>query len=1013
MRKFISILVLLFPVFMGYGQRQTQQALSVLQPVETFRWNTPDGLPYTPGFSGNYSVETFHFTGQNRIAFLSKSKHAILIFNAATGTKEKVLSLPFLPVDFNFSNGKYYVAGTQNMYALNNNGTILKQWPLPPSLLFVNNIKVIGQKVYLLTAGQKTWTFNTPSMRWENHDGLILNGNWYGKVLKTGNYAYRIVLSGKGEALFTKSFRVEKPLGTLRIIGMQNNLLFVEIQTIENQIPLKVKREIKIFRWNNGQLSPVSALTLPDVAYTYVKHDITVSKNGLNVFVTTPQKAGLYQMQLENVKSIPQLKLPQPLYREHYLYNNHLLPAMESNPPVLKSVEITPIKRQKILQNAEPYVPHKWYCHPANIWDRDCGGVHVKTPSWVTVGNNVSVPYMWGGFSTIKQFDQGIANGVSAGDCDTHGNGAGSSCAVGVDCSGFVSRAWGLGTKYSTRSIPSISTQYPSYNDLKPGDVVNYAGHHVRLIHTVYDNGSFLIIEAAASSTDWRVGYNSYSVADFQGRYLPRRFNKVIEGQVDDTPPVTSVNVKSWETGNFQVHFSDKDNVKVTQRYYHVGYFDGTQWSANEKNGFFKDHFSTRLSPQWNIQTGTWYLHSGILTQSDENNANTNIYAYVTQNAGKYDFLYHWKMKIGGAGDNRRAGIVFMSDNPTLSQRNNAYMVYFRVDQNTCQIYKSENNHIDLKTSDACPVGPNEWFDAKVIFHVATGEIDVFKNDTLVSTWIDPSPLTSGNSLSLRTGNARVSYKDITMYRSRGTTAEVSTGSGGDAPYENQSPGQPACRIFSIVSDSMHNLSAVDTAWVNIDTSKPSNFTVYDGLNNEMDSTEDNSQISARWTPSSDPNSGIMGYFYAVGTASRDSNILSWSDNGTDTVFIRKGLSLERGKTYYVSVVAINRAGLSSDTLSSDGFKVLQPTGIPVTGKNKFAVYPVPARQTLWIEPGNAPLTAAPELYNLAGKKLQVRCSKASDKLWKMEIKSLPAGMYLIKIPAPGGMHTQKIIISR
>ncbi len=987
----------------------------MIPPAETFQWNTSGGLPYIPGFSGNYSVEVFRHAGQNQLVFLSRAKQSLFVFNTTTGKKIKTISLPFSPVDFNYSNGKYVVAGPQNLYFLNENGNIIKQQPLPAALLFVNNIKIIGGKTYLLAAGQKTWVYNVLQAHWENRDGIILNKTRYGKIVKQGKYRYRIVLTGKKESLYAKTFNSQKPLGTVRIVGMHDSLLFVEIQTIENQIPLKVRREIKIFLWKNKQLAPVSGLPLPDVAYTYVKHDVTLSNNGLEVFVTTPEKAVLYQLKnLGKIKSTPHLTLPQPLYKQHYLYNNHLLPAMESYLPVLKSTEITPITRQKILQNAEPYATHKWYCYPANIWDRDCGDVHVKTPAWVTVGNNISVPYMWGGFSSIPQFDQGINNGVSAGDCDTHGNGAGSSCAVGVDCSGFVSRAWGLGTKYSTRSIPNISTQYPSYDDLKPGDVVNYAGHHVRLIHTVYDNGSFLIIEAAASSTDWRVGYNSYSVADFQGRYLPRRFNKVLEGEIDTTPPVTKIHVKKWETGNFTASFSDQDNVAVTSRFFHVGYFDGTQWSANQKEGFFKDHFSTRLSPQWQIQSGTWYLHSSILTQADENNANTNIYAYVTQNAGKYDFLYHWKMKIGGSGDNRRAGIIFMSDNPTLSQRNNAYMVYFRVDQNTCQIYKSENNAIHLKTSDACPVGVNEWFDAKVIFHATTGEIDVFKNDTLVSTWIDANPLHTGNSISLRTGNAKVSYKEITIYRSRGTTAQITTGNNGEAPYQNSSPAEPACRIFSIVSDSMHNLSFVDTVAVNIDTSKPSGFTVFDGTGKEdEDSTQVNTKISGHWTPSKDPNSGIARYAYAVGTTPGSSNVIPWSDNGKDTLFTQTGLTLDRGKTYYVSVVAVNGAGLASDTVSSDGLKILQPTGLRPENENVFKMYPVPAKHTLWIEQINENFTEEPALYNLSGKKLPVDLQRVTPKLWKMSLRNLPQGIYLIKIHTTEGNIFKKLVIQK
>jgi len=307
---------------------------------------------------------------------------------------------------------------------------------------------------------------------------------------------------------------------------------------------------------------------------------------------------------------------------------------------------------------------------------------------------------------------------------------------------------------------------------LKPGDVVDYPGHHVRLVHTVYDNGSFLIIEAAGTATDWRVGYNDYTVADFQGRYLPRRYNYIAEAQQDTTAPTTSVLALPWETGNFTVHFKDDDNVAVQDRFYQVEYFDGSHWYGNATDGFFNDNFTGSLSTQWHKETGNWAILHDTLNQSDESDANTNIYS---------------------------------SDDPTLSQRNDAYMVYFRADQNTCQIYKSVNNSIYLETNDACEVKAGKWFNVKVIYNAVTGKIDVYKNNKLVSVWIDAFPLTYGNSISLRTGNANVSYDNIKVFRSRVDSAVVTTGKNGDVPYQNFSPSHPACLILSFVADSSHN----------------------------------------------------------------------------------------------------------------------------------------------------------------------------------------------------------------
>ena len=53
--------------------------------------------------------------------------------------------------------------------------------------------------------------------------------------------------------------------------------------------------------------------------------------------------------------------------------------------------------------------------------------------------------------------------------------------AAGVDCSGFVSRAWGLKAHNGTFKLASIAAPLPTIFDLKPGDILNRPGNHVRL----------------------------------------------------------------------------------------------------------------------------------------------------------------------------------------------------------------------------------------------------------------------------------------------------------------------------------------------------------------------------------------------------------------------------------------------------------------------------------------------------------------------------------------------------
>ena len=194
------------------------------------------------------------------------------------------------------------------------------------------------------------------------------------------------------------------------------------------------------------------------------------------------------------------------------------------------------ITRAQIISNAVPYTTYTFTTTASNIKHSvSCSGVgNIITPSWVVIGNNTSMPYCWGGFSTLASFTSKLTQGKSAGDddCTTGGDGS-ESCAVGVDCSGFVSRTWGRATKESTSSIPNISTALGSASMVQPGDCFNKAGSHVRLVETNYGNGNYRVIESSANG--WHVAYNTYTASQLSA-YVPRIYVNVTTTSSCGTP---------------------------------------------------------------------------------------------------------------------------------------------------------------------------------------------------------------------------------------------------------------------------------------------------------------------------------------------------------------------------------------------------------------------------------------------------------------------------------------------
>lgn len=150
------------------------------------------------------------------------------------------------------------------------------------------------------------------------------------------------------------------------------------------------------------------------------------------------------------------------------------------------------------LARAREFLDAQWTLNPGNFRqpgvEHNCEppqGLYWARPTRLTdakVGRLVhSVPYKWGGFDSVDGFKRRVdsTHPALAGDVCTcreqQFNGCLVASAAGIDCSGFVSRAWGLRDHEGTSRLASLSAELPSLFDLKPGNILNRPGNHVRL----------------------------------------------------------------------------------------------------------------------------------------------------------------------------------------------------------------------------------------------------------------------------------------------------------------------------------------------------------------------------------------------------------------------------------------------------------------------------------------------------------------------------------------------------
>ncbi len=180
------------------------------------------------------------------------------------------------------------------------------------------------------------------------------------------------------------------------------------------------------------------------------------------------------------------------------------------------------LTRDEVMDRARTYVNLDWQCGPPNARSE----FNLLEPGKSYSG----VSYNWGGFDSPEQFVKKLERGKVAGNYRKR---CGKNLCVhfdfaGLDCSGFISRCWGI-RRYSTQALPIIAIKV-SRKLLKPGDILNSRKKHVVLFDGFDDENQMWVYESSAwvrqkGAPPAGVAYRAVDLGD---DYVPRRFYKFI-----------------------------------------------------------------------------------------------------------------------------------------------------------------------------------------------------------------------------------------------------------------------------------------------------------------------------------------------------------------------------------------------------------------------------------------------------------------------------------------------------
>ena len=473
----------------------------------------------------------------------------------------------------------------------------------------------------------------------------------------------------------------------------------------------------------------------------------------------------------------------------------------------------------------------------------------------------------------------------------------------------------------------------------------------------------------------------------------------------DATPPLTSIQSGAiWNTDDFTVDFVDTDAQSgIARSFYLAGRkaISDIDWTSDGAYGFAHETFEDG-DGNWTANTGTYSLNSGTYSFSDVNENNSNTYMNVDQ-TNMYSYLYEWDQTITSTETNQRAGIHFFCDDPTLPNRGNSYFVYLRENDDKLQIYSVNNDVFSLESDIDFGVTQGQTYNCKTFFDPNSGIIDVYIDDSLIGSWQDVSPLTSGNSISLRTGGCAAEFDNIRVFQSRSNSVNIPAGLADLMTVESESA-IPTGIVRSLTLDSAGNWSVPVIETYLLDFSVPTIDFLNDGTSTDQD-TFTVATLEANWN-AIDMHSGIGDYEVAIGTLPTIDNIYPWTSNGVSTAFSMVLSSPIYDQVYYVSLRVTNQAGLT-DQFMSDGQRYIDNLGLNADqALEDMEVYPNPASETITIK---GPLNDyVIYLYAMNGKLCLQQGSSEGNSL---NISQLSNGTYNLMIESKGAFLIKKIIV--
>ncbi|PRQ05873.1 hypothetical protein ENSA5_00420 [Enhygromyxa salina] len=286
----------------------------------------------------------------------------------------------------------------------------------------------------------------------------------------------------------------------------------------------------------DGELVSLLEMPMTD-ELVWVEHRITMDPEGnLRVLSTGPDEATLRRP----TSLDPMQPSIMPPGVAPYLPKRH--PAsFEAPTPAPQPDNLECLYREDIMQRAYEYA--NFVAVYNNNHMQTCPGRTPVSYFQEHLGQPIAgVAYKYAGYQEVSTYEHAVNNNFTIGDLNTKTDKVLDGCSHGVDCSGFVSKAWRCGHHY-TGNLSEVSFELGSTDELGPGDALNKPYSHVRLVAEHLGAWGVKVVESTVGKDRMRVVVRdmSWASAGYAAGYTPIRLDNLCPDAPPPPPPSTHV----------------------------------------------------------------------------------------------------------------------------------------------------------------------------------------------------------------------------------------------------------------------------------------------------------------------------------------------------------------------------------------------------------------------------------------------------------------------------------------